>query len=211
MALALLALIWIEPFLALTLTTLQHFRQLKTQKLYMHVDGRPKKVRTVSRGEPCLMYETSLSRMIMQLPPAQMANQDGDAGMETMLWDINISPNELDNGYLMLPPGVLHMSALGRFGRFTLFSPRVSHSKHLPVFCFVLCCVLGLGVFVALWCFCFLFCKYLESRILRAVLTSMTDKALSLVRLCSKKKGQPGAEEGGADVLEIAIRFPRIL
>ena len=91
------------------------------------------------------MYETRLSRMIMQLPPAQMANRDGDAGMETMLWDINIIPNELDNGYLMLPPGVLHMSALGRFGRFTLFSPHVSHSKHLPVF-FVLCCVLGLGV-----------------------------------------------------------------
>ena len=158
MSLALLALIWIEPFLALTLTTLQHFRQLKTQKLYMHVDGRPKKVRTVSRGEPCLMYETRLSRMIMQLPPAQMANRDGDAGMETMLWDINIIPNELDNGYLMLPPGVLHMSALGRFGRFTLFSPRVSPSKHLPC-SFVLCCVLGLGVFVALWCFCFLFCK----------------------------------------------------
>ena len=153
MSLALLALIWREPFLALTLTTLQHFRQLKTQKLYMHVDGRPRKVRTVSRGEPCLMYETRLSRMIMQLPPAQMANRDGDAGMETMLWDINIIPNELDNGYLMLPPGVLHMSALGRFGRFTLFSPRVSHSKHLPVF--VLCCVLGLGVFLS--CFCFLF------------------------------------------------------
>ena len=161
MSLALLALIWIEPFLALTLTTLQHFRQLKTQKLYMHVDGRPRKVRTVSRGEPCLMYETRLSRMIMQLPPAQMANRDGDAGMETLLWDINIIPNELDNGYLMLPPGVLHMSALGRFGRFTLFSPRVSHSKHLPVF--VLCCVLGWGVFVALWCFCFQFCKCLES------------------------------------------------
>ena len=75
----------------------------------------------------------------MQVFPAQMANRDGDAGMETMLWDINIIPNELDNGYLMLPPGVLHMSALGRFRRFTLFSPRVSHSKHLPVFCFVLC------------------------------------------------------------------------
>ena len=28
---------------------------------------------------------------------------------------------------------------------------------------------LGLGVFVALWCFCFLFCKCLEFRILRAV------------------------------------------
>ena len=63
--------------------------------------------------------------------------------METMLWDINTIPNELDNGYFMLPPGVLHMSALGRFGRFTLFSPRVSHSKHLPGFCFVLCFGLG--------------------------------------------------------------------
>ena len=50
------------------------------------------------------------------------------------------------------------MSALGRFGRFTLFSPRVSPSKHLPFsFCFVLC--FGFGVFVALLCFCFLFCK----------------------------------------------------
>ena len=104
------------------------------------------------------MYETRLSRMTMQLPLAQMANRDGEAGMETMLWDINVIPNEQDNGYLMLPPGVLHMSALGRFGRFTLFSPRVSHSKHLPCsFCFVLC--FGFGVFVALLCFCFLFCK----------------------------------------------------
>ena len=88
MSLALLALIWIEPFLALTLTTLQHFRQLKTQKLYMHVDGRPKKVRTVSRGEPCLMYETRLSRMIMQLPPAQMANRDGHPGLHSACWTV---------------------------------------------------------------------------------------------------------------------------
>ena len=78
MSLALLALIWREPFLALTLTTLQHFRQLMTQKLYTHVDGRPRKVRTALRGEPFLMYETRLSRMIMQLPPAQMANRDGE-------------------------------------------------------------------------------------------------------------------------------------
>ena len=50
------------------------------------------------------------------------------------------------------------MSALGRFGRFTLFSPRISPSKHLPCcFCFVLC--VGFGVFVAFLCFCFLFCK----------------------------------------------------
>ena len=70
---------------------------------------------------------------------AQMSNRDGEAGMETMLWDISVIPNGQDKGYLMLPPGVLHMSALGRFGRFTLFSPRVSPSKHLPCpFCFVL-------------------------------------------------------------------------
>ena len=93
--------------------------------------------------------------MIMLQPPAQMANRDGDAGRETMLWDISIIPNELDNGYLLLPPGVLHMSALGRFGRFTLFSPRVSHSKHLPVLCFVLC--FGFGGVCCFLLFCFLF------------------------------------------------------
>ena len=38
-----------------------------------------------------------------------------------MLWDISVIPNEQDKRYLMLPPGVLHMSALGRFGRFTPF------------------------------------------------------------------------------------------
>ena len=64
----------------------------------------------------------------MQLPPVQMTDQDGDAGMETLLWEFNIIPNDLAM-YLMLPPGVLHMSALGCFGRFTLFSPRVSHSN----------------------------------------------------------------------------------
>ena len=60
----------------------------------MHVDGRPKKVRTVSRGELCLTYETSLSRMGKE-PPVQMTDQDGDAGMETMLWEFNIIPNDL--------------------------------------------------------------------------------------------------------------------
>ena len=74
------------------------------------------------------MYETRLSRMIMQLPPAQMANRDGDAGMETMLWDINTIPNELDNGYRMLPPGVLHMSALDRFGPVAFGSSRSGSS-----------------------------------------------------------------------------------
>ena len=92
----------------------------------------------------------------MQLPPAQMANQDGDAGMETMLWDINIIPNELDYGYLMLPPGVLHMSALGRFGRFTLFSPRVSHSntcRFLSFVCVVFFCCFVVFLFPVLQVF----------------------------------------------------------
>ena len=93
MAAALLALIWIRHFRALTLTTLQRIRQLKTQKLYMHVDGRQKKECTVSRGRLCLMYVMHLSTMTMQLPLAQMSNRDGEAGMETVLWDISVIPN----------------------------------------------------------------------------------------------------------------------
>ena len=67
----------------------------------------------------------------------------------------------------MLPPGVLHMSALGCFGRFTLFSPRVSHSNTCRLLSFV-CFVLLFGfvalvfcLFVAWLCFWFLFCKCL--------------------------------------------------
>ena len=59
----------------------------------------------------------------------------------------------------MLPPGVLHMSALGCFGRFTLFSPRVSHSntcRLLSFVCFVF--LFGFFVFVVFW---FLSCKCL--------------------------------------------------
>ena len=51
------------------------------------------------------------------------------------------------------------MSALGCFGRFTLFSPRVSHSNTCRLLSFV-CFVLLFG-FVALVCFCFLFCECL--------------------------------------------------
>ena len=67
----------------------------------------------------------------------------------------------------MLPPGVLHMSAFGCFGRFTLFSPRVSHSNTCRLLSFV-CFVLLFGfvalvfcLFVAWLCFWFLFCKCL--------------------------------------------------
>ena len=61
------------------------------------------------------------------------------------------------------------MSALGCFGRFTLFSPRVSHSntcRLLPFVCFVLlfgfvALVCFCLLFFALLCFWFLFCKCL--------------------------------------------------
>ena len=69
----------------------------------MHVDGRPKKGCTVSRGELCLMYVTRLSTMTMQLPLAQMANRDGEPGMETMLWDISVIPNEQLTVSMLLP------------------------------------------------------------------------------------------------------------
>ena len=57
----------------------------------------------------------------------------------------------------MLPPGVLHMSAVGCFGRFT-FSHLAFHIPTLAgsclcLFCFVACLV------ALFFCFWFLFCK----------------------------------------------------
>ena len=45
------------------------------------------------------MYVMRLSTMTMQLPLAQMSNRDGEAGMETMLWDISVIPNEQDKRF----------------------------------------------------------------------------------------------------------------
>ena len=75
---------------------------------------------------------------------------------------------EQDKRYLMLPQGVLHMSALGRFGRFTLFHLLSHIPKHLPCLCLFL---LVFGVWVCLLlCRVFVSCfaSVLESRILRA-------------------------------------------
>ena len=67
---------------------------------------------------------------------------------------------EQDKGYLMLPRGVQHMRALGRFGRFTLFSPPVSPSNDTCSGSLVLVFGLfGLGFLFVLSRFCFLFCK----------------------------------------------------
>ena len=94
----LLALTWPWHFKALTLTTLQRIMQLKTRKHYMHVDGRQKKVFTVSRGRLCLMYVMHLSTMTMLLLLAQMSNRDGGTGMKTMLRDTNVIPNGAGQG-----------------------------------------------------------------------------------------------------------------
>ena len=75
---------------------------------------------------------------------------------------------EQDKRYLMLPRGVLHMSALGRFGRFTLFHLLSHLPKHLPCLCLFL---LVFGVWVCLLlCRVFVSCfaSVMESRILRA-------------------------------------------
>ena len=168
MAAALLALIWIRHFKALTLTTLQRIRQLKTQKLYMHVDGRQKKGCTVSRGRLCLMYVMHLSTMTMQLLPAQMSNRDGEAGMETMLWDISVIPNGTGQEIPYASSGSSTYECVGLLRTFHTFSPPVSPSKHLPCLCLFL---LVFGVWVCLLlCRVFVSCfaSVMESRILRA-------------------------------------------
>ena len=59
----------------------------------------------------------------------------------------------------MLPPGVLHMSAVGCFGRFT-FSHLAFHIPTLAGSCLCLFCVVVCLVVLFL-CFWFLFCKCL--------------------------------------------------
>ena len=75
---------------------------------------------------------------------------------------------EQDKRYLLLPRGVLHMSALGRFGRFTPFHHLSHLPKHLPGLCLFLL-VFGVWVFLLL-CRVFVsgFASVMESRILRA-------------------------------------------
>ena len=70
---------------------------------------------------------------------------------------------EQDKGYLMLPRGVQHMRALGRFGRFTLFHHLSHHPMTLAVFplCWCLGCLVWVFLFV-LSCFVSLFASVME-------------------------------------------------
>ena len=90
----------------------------------------------------------------MQQKKKQMANLDGDAGMETTLWDINIIPNELDNGYLMLPPESSTYECVGPLRTFhPLLTSRFTFQTLAGVlFCVVFWvwgCLLLCGVFVS--------------------------------------------------------------
>ena len=103
----------------------------------------------------------------MQLPPVQMTDQDGDAGMETMLWEFNIIPNDL----AMDTSCFLQEFYIRLRWAASDVSPSSHLAFHIPTlagFCllFVLCCCLVL----LLWCvFVSRFASVLESRILRAV------------------------------------------
>ena len=101
------------------------------------------------------MYVMHLSTMTMQLLPAQMSNRDGEAGMETMLWDISVIPNGTGQEIPYASSGSSTYECVGLLRTFhPLLTSRFTF-QHLPVFrlLFVLCFV------VALLCFCFLFCK----------------------------------------------------
>ena len=95
----------------------------------------------------------------LQLLLAQMSNRDGEAGMETMLWDIRVIPNGSGQEIPYASSGSSTYECVGPLRTFHTFSPPVSPSKTLAVSLFVFVGVWGLGVFVALSCFCFLFCK----------------------------------------------------
>ena len=170
MAATLLALTWPWHFKALTLTTLQRIMQLKTQKHYMHVDGRQKKVFTVSRGRLCLMYVMHLSTMTMLLLLAQMSNRDGGTGMKTMLRDINVVPNGTGQGIPYASSWSSTYESFGPLRTFHSFSPPVLPSNDTCRVSFVLVFGLfGLGFLVCFVVFCFLFCKcHGISQILRA-------------------------------------------
>ena len=96
-----------------------------------------------------------LSTMTMQLPLAQMSNRDGEAGMETMLWDISVIPNGTGQEIPYASSGSSTYECVGLLRTFHTFSPLVSPSKTLAVSLFVFVGVWGLGVVVALLCFCF--------------------------------------------------------
>ena len=96
------------------------------------------------------------------------------------------------------------MSALGRFGRFTLFSPRVSHSNTCRLLSFV-CFVLLFG-FVALVCFCFLFCECLGIPNSPRSL-DLDDRQGLIARSAMQQKKKDGACPPGIDLDRATLGF----
>ena len=123
----------------------------KTQKHYMHVDGRQKKVCTVSRGRLCLMYVMHLSTMTMLLLLAQMSNRDGEAGMKTMLRDVNVIPNGTGQEIPYASSWSSTYESVGPLRTFHSFSPPVSPSNDTCRVFVCLCWCLGCFAWVLLF------------------------------------------------------------
>ena len=118
------------------------------------------------------MYVMNLSTMTMLLLLARMPNRDGEAGMKTMLRDINVISNGTGQEIPYASSWSSTYESVGPLRTFHSFSPPVSPSNDtcrvLACFVGVWCCLVGVLLFV-LSCFCFLFCKCHEiSQILRA-------------------------------------------
>ena len=140
----------------------------------MHVDGRQKKVCTVSIKRQALpdVYVMNFSTMTMLLPLARMPSRDGEAGMKTMLRDINVIPNGTGQEIPYASSWSSTYESVGPLRTFHSFSPPVSPPndtcRFLACFVSVWGCLVVVLLFV-LSCFCFLFCKcHGISQILRA-------------------------------------------
>ena len=118
------------------------------------------------------MYVMNLSTMTMLLPPARMPNRDGEAGMKTMLRDINVISNGTGQEIPYASSWSSTYESVGPLRTFHSFSPPVSPPNDT---CRFLACFVGVwgclvvGLLFVLSCFCFLFCKcHGISQILRA-------------------------------------------
>ena len=109
------------------------------------------------------MYVMHLSTMTMLLLLAQMSNRDGEAGMKTMLRDINVIPNGTGQEIPYASSWSSTYESVGPLRTFHSFSPPVSPSIDT---CRVFVVFVGVWVWVGFCCcfvvFCFLFASVME-------------------------------------------------
>ena len=160
MAAALLALIWIRHFKALTLTQAIEDSKALHARRWQTKEGmyRIKRQALPDVRDAPLHADNA----------AASCSEDGEAGMETMLWDISVIPNGTGQEIPYASSGSSTYECVGLLRTFHTFSPPVSPSKTLAV---------SLFVFVGVWVWvCLLLCRVfvscfasvMESRIRRA-------------------------------------------